>query len=402
MSDSNKNKFSEIDALLRGVFEENLKDKFEKRLYELGINQTNVLKMLQMERKTLLGILEGTQKRANLENLHKLAVFLNIPTEELIQIHISQLEKNAVHNHSDIDRKKFIRENFDLTVLKKSGFITDVTDFDAVEKRITSFLGLSNILDYKKRSFDAAYMAGVVVPKNTTTREFWLTSAKILATKLDNPYYYDRQNLIKYFPQIRWNTTNVEYGLINVIKALFKLGVTVVFQPSLSSLHLRGATFSVNDQPCITLTDYKGFYPTLWHCLIHELYHVLFDWEEIKNNNYHLSEDPIASLTLDEKEADADNFAREYLFSASKLDEVKPYLRDKEFINEVAKNNNIHPSVIYIYYAFDNGSIDRMAWARARKQMPEIKKAIYRLDPGWDKVISIEETVKRLKLEIYN
>ena len=128
----------------------------------------------------------------------------------------------------------------------------------------------------------------------------------------------------------------------------------------------------------------------------------MFDWEEIKNTNNHLSEDPIASLTLDEKEADADNFAREYLFSASKLDEVKPYLRDKEFINEVAKNNNIHPSVIYIYYAFDNGSIDRMAWARARKQMPEIKKAIYRLDPGWDKVISIEETVKRLKLEIYN
>jgi HTH-type transcriptional regulator/antitoxin HigA len=336
MNDSSNNKYSEIDAILKGVFEENLRDKFEKRLHELGTNQTNVLKMLQMERKTLLGILDGTQKRANLENLHKLAVFLNIPTEELIQIHISHIEKNATANESDSGKKKFIRENFDLTVLKKSGFIKDVTDFEAVEKRITSFFGLKTILDYKKRAFDAAYMAGAIVPKNTTTREFWLTSAKLLATKLDNPYYYDRQNLIKYFPQIRWNTINVEYGLVNVIKALFKLGVTVVFQPSLSSLHLRGATFSVNDQPCIALTDYKGFYPTLWHCLIHELYHVLFDWDEIKSNSYHLSEDPIASLTLNEKETDADNFAREYLFSASKLEDVKPYLRDKEFIDEVA------------------------------------------------------------------
>ncbi|GAA4470616.1 hypothetical protein GCM10023093_32020 [Nemorincola caseinilytica] len=399
--DNNKpNRFSEIDEILRGL-QPTLRDMFEKRLHELGVNQTAALKMLQLERKTLIGILDGTQKRANMGNLHKLAVFLNVPTEELIKLHISQLEGNKP-KENETNSKKFIRENFDLVVLKKSGFIKDVTDFEAIEQRITSFLGLKSIFDYKKRMFDAAFSAGAFVPQNTTTREFWLTAVKNMATKIDNPYFYDRQSLIKYFPQIRWNTTNVEYGLINVIKALYKLGITVVFQPSLSSLHLRGATFPVNEQPCIALTDYRGFYPTLWHCLIHELYHVLFDWDEIKGGSYHISEDPTAMLTLDEKEADADNFAHEYLFSAAKLEEIKPYLRDKEYVDEVAKNNNIHPSVIYAYYAFENGAIDRMAWPRARKQMPEIRKAIYRLDPTWEKVTSIDETVKKLKLEIYN
>lgn len=401
MDKDKQNKFSEIDAILNGILQPSLRSMFEKRLHELGTNQTAVLNMLQMERKTLIGILDGTLKRANLVGLHKLATFLNVPTEELIQIHISQLEKGK-GDDVDVNKKKFIKENFDLVVLKKAGFIKDITDFEAIEQRIISFLGIKSIFDYKKRTFDAAFMAAATVPQNSATREFWLRSAKNLATKIDNPYFYDRQSLIKYFPQIRWNSTNVEYGLINVIKALYTLGITVVFQHSLSSLHLRGATFAVNEQPCIVLTDYKGFYPTLWHCLIHELYHVLFDWDEIKGNSYHISEDPAAMLTVDEKESDADSFAREYFFSAAKMEEILPYLRDKEYVDEVAKNNNVHPSLIYIYYAFDNGAVDRMAWARARKQMPEIKKAIYRLDPTWEKVVSIDDTVKKLKLEIYN
>lgn len=403
MDRDEKNKFNEIDALLKGIFQSSLREMFEKRLHELGANQTAVLKMLNMERKTLVGILDGTQKRANLANLHKLAVFLNVPTEELINIHIAQLERNTpTTTNTESSKKKFIRENFDLAVLKKSGFIKDVTDFDAIEERITTFFGFRSIFDYKKRNFDAAFMAGAIVPQKTATREFWLTYAKNLATKIDNPYFYDRQSLVNYFPQIRWNTTNVEFGLITVIKALYKLGITVIFLPSLSALHLRGATFSVNDQPCIVLTDYKGFYPTLFHCLIHELYHVLYDWDEIRANNFHLSEDPDAMLTISESETEADDFAREYLFSSSKSAEIAPYMRDSEYVSEVAKNNNVHPSFIYIYHAFDNGSVDRMAWARARRQMPDIRRTIYRLDPGWDKVVSIEDIVRRLKLEIYN
>jgi len=210
---------------------------------------------------------------------------------------------------------------------------------------------------------------------------------------------YDRQELIKYFPQIRWQSTNVEFGLANVIKALFKIGITVIYQSPFSSLHLRGATFSANDQPCIVLTDYKGFYPTLWHCLIHELYHVLFDWEEIRKDIYHVSED--SSEVLDKKEMEIDDFAREYLFSVNKMKEVKRFIRDHEYIAGVAKNNHVHPSIIYVYNAFDN-SDERMIWARTKRLMPEIKKATQKVEIPWNKSVSIDEIAKKLKLEIYN
>ncbi|MEJ7831139.1 MAG: hypothetical protein WKF91_23230, partial [Segetibacter sp.] len=262
---------------------------------------------------------------------------------------------------------------------------------------------------YQKKSFDIALSEAAVLPSSpesilsrNLSRDFWFTCAQQVGQKLNNQYPYNRQRLIDYFPQIRWNCTNVEFGLINVIKALFKLGVTVIYQPPFSSLHLSGATFNVNKKPFIVLTDYKGFYSTLWHCLLHELYHVLFDWEEIKVNLYHASENESECLTIDEKEVEANSFAREYLFPAAKSTEIYDFLRDKDYVNQYAKNNNLHPSIIYAYYAFDNSSVDRMAWARARSNNADIKKSIYRLENNWSDPMPIDEYVKKIKLEIYN
>ena len=403
MDNKNTNKHEDIDAILNGILKMvSLREQFEKRLHELGITQTAAQKILGIERRTLNGILDGTQKRVNFIYLNKLAVFLNQPTEQIIETHVSLIEKNFENQTTPANKKRFIRENFDLAVLRKAGFIDSVNDFEKIENKIVSFFGYSSIFEYEKRTFNTAFSAGVVKPKTNTARDFWLTAAKNFTVRLDNPYHFDRQELIKFFPQIRWLSTNVELGLVNVIKALFKIGVTVIFQPTLSSLHLRGATFSVNNKPCIALTDYKGFYPTLWHCLIHELYHVLFDWDEI-NISYHISDDTDELLTIDENEMQADDFARRYLFSDEKMEEVRPYIfRSDKYINDVAKDNNIHPSIIYIYNAYDNGKTDRMVWPRTRRHMPDIKKSVYRLENPWDNSKPIDEIVKKRKLEIYN
>jgi len=409
--DFNEDKYRQANDILNNVFKEpSLRELFERRLHELSINQTNALRMLRMERKALLGIINGTQRRTDYTNFEKLAAFLNIQTEELIQKHTSLLEKNFEQKESSRDKKKFIREHFDLAAFKKAGFINDVTDEDEIEYKINRFYGFDSIFEYEKRSFNVFFSAPNIESTKAGTREKigltrdnWLTAGRQLAVRLDNPYQYDRERLIKYFPQIRWYSTNIEFGLINVIKELFKIGITVIYQPPLSSLHLRGATIPVMGKPCILLTDHKGFYPTLWHALIHELYHVLFDWIDIKSNDKpHLTEDTSQVFTITDNELDADNFAREYLFSKSKMNDIKLYMKDQGYIDETAKNNDVHPSFIYTYYAFDNDKIDRMAWARAKKQTPSIKKAVYRLENPFDKPMPIEDFAKKLRLEIYN
>jgi len=400
-------KYTEIDALLNNIFKEaNLREMFEKRRYELNLSQTAVEKLIGVGHRSLNGLLDVTQKRIDYLTLSRVAAFLNLPVEELIEIHLSLLEKKFSNEDTTSNKKKFIRENFDLAILRKAGFIDTISDFDRIEKKITSYLGLQSIFDYKKISFSTAFWAGTASIKNpiktSITRNFWLTSAKNFLEKLDNPYPYNREDLIKFFPQIRWHSTNVEFGLFHIVKALFKLGITVIFKPRLSTLYLRGVTFSVNNKPCIVLTDYKGFYPTLWHCLIHELYHVLFDWDEINANKYLISEGNEDSIVLDEREVEADDFARKYLFSEEKMQDIEPYLRNEKIVREVAEENNIHPSIIYIYNAFDKSKIDRLVWMRAKRYMPDIRKATYKIEIPWDEKRPLDEIVRQKKVEIYN
>jgi HTH-type transcriptional regulator / antitoxin HigA len=407
--DDNNNRHEEVDALLSGILKQpSLRELFDKRMHELKVNQTIVQKMLKIERRTLNGIVDGTQKRADTWSLQKVALFMNIPLDEFIEIHSSMIERNFSEQDTSANKKKFIKENFDLAVLRRAGFINDIAAFGDIEKRIVSFFGLSSIFEYKKRSFDTAFSSGTVnessVEKTTVIRDFWLTTAKSVVSKIDNPNHYDRQYLVNFFPQIRRYSTNEEFGLINVIKQLFKFGVTVLYLPRLSALKLRGAVFAVNNKPVVVLTDYKGFYPTLWHSLIHELYHVLFDWSIINtgNKSFHISDDTDELFTIDEREIEADDFARKYLFSKEKMEEVAPFIVNSTYVEEVARDNNVHPSIIYSYHAYDTSKRDRKAWMKAKRQMPDAKIAVHRLETLWNEMTSVDEIAKKLKLEIYN
>jgi len=410
MSENEKYKYRDIDNLLNNIFKpspisskESLKELFERRIDELKIAPTTVLDILSIERRTLNGILEGTQKRVDFTNLIKIANFLQLPHEQLIGLYLTALKKNfETENTVSTQNIEFIKENFDLAVLKKAGFIGSITDFDEIEKKIVFFFGLKSIFDYKRPHVDVAFSAGLVKPQNELTRSLWIKTANDTFEELNNPYEYNREALIKYFPQIRWHCTNVELGLINIIRDLFKIGVTVIYQPSLTSLHLRGATFAVNDKPCIVLTNHAGFYPTLWFALIHELFHVLFDWEEIRNNCYHLSDEDNEQLSVKEKEHEADSFAREYLFSKEKTNNVRRFLNDHEYINEYAIANHVHPSFIYVFNAYDVGHKDRMAWARAKKLSPNIDSLIEPFDNRWNNPKPISEHIKTLKFKFYN
>ncbi len=413
-------KLNEIDNLLNGIFKfQSLRDRFQKRIHNLDMSQTAAEKLMKISRRTINGVLDGTQKKADSQSLKKLADFLNISVDKLLELHSSMSEKNFENQSTTSNNKKFIKHSFDLAALRKSGFIESISDFDEIEKKITNFFGFNSIFEYKKRAFDTAFSAGALALRNVQEidkdfnlntshncliTDFWLTASKALATKIDNPYQFDRQKLINFFPQIRWYSRNEEYGFMNIIKELFKLGITIIFLPRFSNLHIRGATFALDNKPCIALTDYRGFYATLWHCLIHELYHVLFDWIEIQNNIYsfHISDAIEEMINLNEKEIEADEFAQKYLFSEEKIADVSPYIYDRKFIEEVARDNNVHPSIIHSYYAHANAKTDRMAWVRARRFMPPITKSVYNLTNSWDSNNSIEELASKLKLKIYN
>ncbi|HMH32140.1 MAG TPA: hypothetical protein VK543_03870 [Puia sp.] len=394
------NLFNIDDLLNNALKREELKDLFDKKLLELKLNKTNVQAILGISYRTLDGILDGTQKLVDVTNLVKLSDFLQIPKEKVFQLYLDSLQKKFHTSNSSPQKIKYIKDNFNLPVLKKAGLIHSLTNFDHIEKRINARLGFKSIYEYKKPNVDVAFSSGLFKPKNLDTRLFWIRTAICTFEELDNPHEYKREALIKYFPQIRWHTLNEERGLSEVIKALYKIGITVIYQPPLQGLQLRGATFNINNKPCIVLTNYQNYYSTLWFCLLHELYHILFDLDDIKNNSYHLTDDDNEELTVQEREKYADDFARGYLFSSEKLAAVKSYMNDPIYLQEIANENHVHRSIIYAFNAFT--SKDRKAWARAKRYSPPVEKTVRDIDYSWAEERPFEEMISEQKQLTYN
>ncbi|KAA9341151.1 ImmA/IrrE family metallo-endopeptidase [Larkinella humicola] len=398
------NSQDDIDAYLDRLLNSDkptLQRLFDKKLMDVGLTPTAANKLMQMQSRTLKGILNGTQQLVDVRNLLKLASFLQIPLEEVIELFLKSLEKNFPTVGVNSEEIRFIKENFNLAVLRKAGLINNISDFNHIKKRICARLGLKSIFEYRKPNIDIAFSSGLFKAENDLTRAFWISAAQATLSVIDNPFPYDREGLIKAFPKLRWFSMNIERGLIEVAKILFELGITVIYQAPMQTLQLRGATFNHSGKPCIVLTNYHGFYGTLWHALIHELYHVLFDWDEIKAHKYHLTDDSNEQLSVQEREKEANEFARTYLFSKEKMDVISPFLHDVDFVADYAADNHIEKSIIYVLHAFETQATNRNAWPRAKRYSPDIKDCKLPLNMSWEDETRVEVAVPKLAVETY-
>lgn len=357
-----------------------LREKYERRLKELEVSSNQVEKNLQIEYRTLNGILDGNLKRFDLLSLLKVGHFLEIPDNEMVDLYVRFV---AEKHKEDIERSKkrtFILNNFDLPALRSIGVINSIQNFDHIEQQLNQVLGLKSITDYNNEELGAAFSSTKVKPKNDKNRKYFKNKARQIFQLINNSNRYDKQALIDYFGKIRWHSTDIDKGIISVIVSLYELGVTVIFQPKIPGLQMRGATFAVNDKPCIVLTNYRESYPTLWFAFLHELFHVLFDWEDILAKRYHLSEESNDILVVKTREEEANDFAREYLFPEHKLESIKDSINQRYFIKEFAFDNHVHPSIIYANYAFKYDNDETNHWATFEKLIhPSITNLISNL-----------------------
>ena len=376
------------------VFEE----MFTQRVIESGLSERGALSLLDTSYRPLHRVLKGTHKQVDFLLLMRIADFLQIPFAQAVELYLNEVVNNFGEEIGGWSKKKFILDNFDLNNLSKCGFLENTSDFKYIEDRIVTYFGLKDITDYGKDDVGAVFSSGKLKPKNKLTREFWVRSAE-KNLRINNHYEFDRTKLIEYVPSIRWHTMNIKTGLFQVVRELFELGVTVIFEPHINDIHVRGATFVVNGKPAIALTNYTKFYPTLWFALMHELHHVLFDWQEVKDNKFHISGD----IDLFSKsEVEANKFARDFLFSDDKMQEVLPYMNKATFVEEYAKANYIHPSLIYIFYCWDNQDPDNNSWAKFYEKIPSFYEAVERLSAiPWQNRKSIKEVTKQREQGIF-
>ncbi len=355
----------------------------EKRL-EMGLSDLQVSKILKIDKSTFARLLQkleqGLVDKVDFYSVLKLCQLLGIGIEEMSQLYVASLTPEYVAGLEAARKARFLVNNFDLKGLKDVGFIQNAQDFDQIEERITSFFGLETIFQWRSEVGAVAFSRTKNV-SHDKMREFWVRAAIFQFEKTANPNDYTQEKLLAIIPKMAPYTRYEEKGFRTVLQALYNVGITVIVQSYLTKTQVRGGTFIVNDKPCIVITNYNKTYAGIWFALMHELYHVLYDFEQLKSLRYHLTGEPQSDLYLFREDM-ADFFGCEMLFPQEKMEFIKHTINSPGYVVAYAAKNNIHPSIIYSFFCYEQK-------ARHNKDFyPGFQKFFGKSDKALDTVIS--------------
>lgn len=370
-----------------------LKEIFHEKLQEFGLSKTQFEKLANIQRRSLDGILDKTSKQTDVTNILKLGEFLDMPFDSLLAYHLKDRSVEEIKDLQDFIEITFINRYFDLKALSLLGFIDKKFTVNKIKKRICEFFKLSSIYEYGDELNEVLY-SRTKRSFNDKMKDFWIKSSYKYFELIDNQNDYSREALKDLIPKIKPYTQNVDKGLLTVCRALYNVGVTIVFQPMMPKTQIRGATFLVKNKPCIVVTDLNKSYPTIWFSLLHELHHVLFDLEQLKQIQYHLTGEPDLFLIHEDK---ANQFASEYLISEEKMRYVEPLIHNHYMVCKFSKEMQIHPSIVYSQFQFRQAEIGNNYWGAFKEYFPVIDSLQANLNmSNWD-VESLEIAAQKIK-----
>lgn len=385
-----------IENLLNSIFSDtnyDIKDIFEKKLIEYNLSKTKALKLLNIDKDVFDEILNGTAKQPNLIQIIKIAEFLGFEVSEFINVLLKNQCSENIFAIDNARKATFIVKNFDVKALIKLGFFDSNYSTEYLVKKVLDYFGYTTINEFEKQLDDPLYSR---VKKNHSDKmkDFWIKSAFQTFKLINNPNKYNRERLKDIIIKIKPYSQDVINGLLTVCKALYNIGVSVIFQNYLATTQVRGATFIIDGKPCIVITDFNKNYPTLWFTLLHELHHILFDFETIERYNYHLSDDNDLYLI----EEQANNFARDFFMSEEKFHYIKKYINNPYLVIKFANEIEVHQSIVYSFFIWYQKELyGKNYYGAFKKFFPDYNDAITKLNPITWNEISISDASEKIK-----
>lgn len=283
----------------------------------------------------------------------KLMQVLNLEPAKFIQAFKNDLEGTEDEISDDPTELSYLYSKFDIPSLKEIGLVKKRAKIEEIKEQVCSFFGFQNIYEYDTFAMlpDALYSRSsryINEQKSARMNEFWLKCLYYSFKKINNPNPYDRELLEEFVKHIYEYTVDEIHGYEKVVLILYRLGVTVLTQPYITGTGKYGATMIIEGKPCIVITDMNKKYHKLWLSLLHELCHILNDYDMLEKIAYHITSTDYPDIFLNE--GTADTFALNMLVKQSDREELPKIIRLSHMVMRAAKTIHVHPSIIYGVY----------------------------------------------------
>lgn len=334
----------------------------------------------------------------------KLMKLLGLTENQLISAYNHEITEKELVNIEKSERLSYILNNFDIPTLKKLGIVKPRARIEEYEKQICSFFGFSSIYQYDDTSLMPTLFSKskitIANEKEKKMNVFWLKCSIYSFSKINNPYEYNSELLIELLKRISEFTEDVVHGYEKIVLILFRIGVTVITQPYVSGTRAFGVTMILDGKPCIVITDMNKKYHKLWINLIHELYHVINDFDILQNLKYHISYSDSPELLLNEERAD--KFALDVLVSPTIQKELGRVVALPYKMRQLAEKLHVDISILYGVY------LESLPKQKQSKEFPKYASMLKSSDVAIRKVEfdaiqrrSLNEAIEKMKNELY-
>ncbi len=353
-----------------------VKDLLNEYKEEHALSVLALSNILDIDRKTVQSILDGTAIDLKFSHVVKIMNLLDIKNKDFFSISFQNVGEKELESIEKTRRIAYLLENFDLEGLKACGVIGSLTKYEEIEQKLCSFLGLKNIFEYSRLGINIPLFSqskrSVNEKKKQKMLNFWLKCARLTFLQINNSFEYNEELLIEFIKRLKTFSVDTKEGFTTVLCVLFKLGITVLVQSYHTKTTAFGISMIVNEKPCIVITDLGKRYDKLWGTLLHELYHIINDYEYIAKANFHISDSQERDLFVSED--DADKFAFDALMGPQAFAIASKIINYPYKIDMLAQKLGIHASLVYGQY------LERVPKDRQKDEFPKYAKYLLSSD----------------------
>lgn len=343
-----------------------LSEMLSQFLIDNDITDSAIANEIGITRATLSKFLQG---KADLKFMQavRLMKILGIPEDKFVSTYCYKNDQN-VQSFESLEKVSYIAKNFDIPALKKKGIISPRANVDEYEKSICDFLGIKSIYEYDDTALMPVLFSKskrqIHEEKESKMTSFWLRCSICSFNQLNNPNIFDKDLLYQIIKRAAEFTEDERDGYYRFVLVLYQIGVTVITQSYSEGTNAYGCTMILNGKPCIVITDMGKKYHKLWLSLLHELYHVINDFDIIESISYHFSTPSSPDLLFNEQKAD--KFARDILINPAIQERLNKIVSFPSKVKLLARELHISPSIIYGVYleSLPNGKIKSCEFAK--------------------------------------
>lgn len=382
-----------------------LREILREKMQVNGISENALADALGLDRRALNKFInEGSDLKFSQAVL--LMRFLHMDEGDFISAYEVSMPSAVDDEMETAETLSYIMEKFEIPALKRIGIIGKRTPLDTYEEQIMSFFGFNqSIHEYDTFIRHPALFSRSRRPieqvKAQKMQEFWLKCAIYSFERINNPYDYDRDTLEQFMKKIHEYTEDVKHGYEKVVMVLFRLGITVLTQPYLEKTGAFGVTMIVDGKPCIVITDMQKNYHKLWISLIHELYHVLNDYDLLVSASFHITSENEPDLLFNEQKANS--FALRVLVPQDVISHLETVVLFDSRMEQIAKRLAVDVSILYGVYLeslpVEKQSAGYMKYSKFLRKTSEVSRSVF-FNP-FEKQ-NLQESIKEIKEALYN